>query len=81
LDQNISNLKRLKAIGFDAGNIDVELANGITILDNELNKYQIKHQFEIYNGNHINRIGVRIRDYMLPFFNNNLTNTLKPVVR
>lgn len=72
LDQNINNLKRLHAIGFDAGTKDAIIAASIKILDEELNKYKIKHAFEIYEGNHTNRIAERIEQKMLTFFSQNL---------
>ncbi|MDB5247798.1 MAG: esterase [Segetibacter sp.] len=72
LDQYIGNLKQLKAIAFDAGAQDAGIAATIKTLDKELNKYGIKHTFEIYEGNHINRVGERIKQKMLLFFSNNL---------
>lgn len=77
LDQYINNIKQLHAIAFDAGTYDTGIAASITTLDKELNKYGIKHTFEIYDGNHINRIGDRIRQKMLKFFSDNLLFTEK----
>jgi len=77
LDQYISNIKQLHAIAFDAGIYDTGIAASITTLDKELNKYGIKHTFEIYDGNHINRIGDRIGQKMLKFFSDNLLFTEK----
>jgi S-formylglutathione hydrolase len=73
LDQNIYNLKRLKAIAFDAGDKDAGIAATINTLDQELNKYGITHDFEIYEGNHINKIANRIEQKMLLFFSNHLS--------
>lgn len=73
LDQYITNLKLLKAIAFDAGTRDEGIAAAIKVLDAELNKYGVKHFFEIYEGNHTNRIAERIRKNMLPFFSKNLS--------
>ena len=72
LDQYIYNIRQLKAIGFDAGNRDAGIAESIRILDRELNKYHIPHSFEIYEGDHINRVSKRIEDKMLDFFEKNL---------
>lgn len=72
LDQYVFNLKKLKGIGFDAGTQDQPIASTIQTLDAELNKYGIKHFFEIYQGNHINRIAERIEKKMLSFFSDNL---------
>jgi S-formylglutathione hydrolase len=73
LDQYIANLKQLHAIAFDAGAQDAGIAASIKTLDKELTKYGIKHTFEIYEGNHINRVGERIEQKMLLFFSNNLS--------
>ena len=72
LDQYIYNIKQLKAIGFDAGDKDMNIAESIKTLDDELNKYGIQHSFEIYEGDHINRVAKRIEHKMLQFFSENL---------
>jgi S-formylglutathione hydrolase len=73
LDQYIFNIKKLTAIGFDAGTKDVSIAESIKKLDGELNKYGIKHSFEIYEGDHLNRVAERIEKKMLKFFADNLS--------
>lgn len=75
LDQYIANLKQLKGIAFDAGTRDQAIAASIKLLDEELNKYSIKHFFEIYDGDHINRVAQRIEEKMLKFFSDNLSFT------
>jgi S-formylglutathione hydrolase len=72
LDQYISNLKELKAIAFDAGTRDQGIAASIRTLDEELNKYKVKHLFEIYEGDHTSRVAERIESKMLQFFSDNL---------
>jgi enterochelin esterase-like enzyme len=73
LDQYIFNIRKLKAIGFDAGTKDAWIAESIKTLDNELNKYGIRHFFEIYEGDHINRVAERIQNKMVKFFSDNLS--------
>jgi S-formylglutathione hydrolase FrmB len=73
IDQYITNIKQLKAIAFDAGTRDQSIAASIKVLDEELNKYEIKHFFEIYEGDHINRVAERIETKMLRFFSDNLS--------
>jgi len=73
LDQYIFNIKKFHAIGFDAGTEDRGIAESIKVLDNELNKYGIPHSFEIYQGDHINRVAERIEKNMLKFFSENLS--------
>jgi S-formylglutathione hydrolase len=73
LDQYILNLKQLRGMGFDAGTHDEPIATGIRRLDSVLNSYNLKHDFEIYEGDHLNRIGERIVQKMLPFFTRHLS--------
>lgn len=73
LDQYIYNIKKLKSIGFDAGDKDRAIAESIKTLDEELSKYNIGHSFEIYEGDHINRIANRIEERMLQFFSKHLS--------
>ena len=72
LDQYIFNLRKIKAIAFDAGNKDESIAASIKELDKALDNYGIKHMYEEYQGDHINRIGERIGQKMLLFFSDNL---------
>jgi S-formylglutathione hydrolase len=76
IDQYITNIKQLKAVAFDAGTRDQSIAASIKTLDEELNKYGIRHFFEIYEGDHINRVAERIETKMLRFFSDNLSSTL-----
>ncbi|GAB3547095.1 alpha/beta hydrolase family protein [Spirosoma fluminis] len=73
LDQYIGNIKQLHALAFDAGNKDVSIAANNKVLDSVLNEYKIPHTYEEYEGDHINRIGERIEQKMLPFFTSNLS--------
>jgi len=68
IDQYITNLKRYKEIGMDAGDKDQSIAGTVRQLDDILNHYRIHHVFEIYDGNHINRIAERLETKVLPFF-------------
>jgi S-formylglutathione hydrolase len=72
VDQYVTNLKRLHAVAFDAGGSDEPIATTVRLFDGVLKKYDIPHTFEIYDGNHISRIGERIETKMLPFFSANL---------
>ena len=74
LDQNINNIKKLKAIAFDAGNQDRSIAASIKVLNQVLDKYGIKHIYEEYDGDHINRVAERIETKMLGFFSENLAS-------
>jgi len=71
IDQYIGNLRQLKAIGLDVGDKDA-VARGAQRLDEVLTSYGIAHQFEIYDGDHVNRIADRIEIKVVPFFSQNL---------
>jgi enterochelin esterase-like enzyme len=73
VDQYIANLKRLRAIAFDAGDQDRSIAASIRDLDQILADYSTPHIFEIYEGDHVNRVAERIRTKVLPFFSKNLS--------
>lgn len=72
VDQYLPNLKRLKAIAFDAGDKDTGIAETSKVFDQLLKDYDVPHFFEIYPGDHVNRIAERIEQKAIPFFRNNL---------
>lgn len=72
LDQYIGNLRSLRGIAFDAGDADRSIAAAVRLLDEALDKYGIAHDFEIYEGNHINRVAARIETKAMPFFSEKL---------
>lgn len=72
VDQYIPNLKKLKAIGMDAGLQDQGISASTKKLHELLDAYQIPHQYESYEGDHLNRIAERIQTKALPFFSENL---------
>lgn len=72
IDQYIYNLKKLKAIGMDAGLQDYGISGATKKLHELLESYTIPHQYESYEGDHLNRIAERIHYKMLPFFSEHL---------
>lgn len=68
LDQYITHLKRYKAIAFDAGDKDSSIARDSRTLDARLTAYGIAHDFEIYEGDHLNRVSERIVKKAVPLF-------------
>ena len=72
LDSLADTIRRLKAIGFDAGTQDKEIAADVRQLDSALTRNRIPHTFELYDGDHTNRVPARIENKVLPFFNRNL---------
>lgn len=73
IDQYIPNLKKLKAIAMDAGQQDQGISESTKKLHELLDKYNISHLYESYQGDHINRIAERIQTKTLPFFSENLS--------
>lgn len=72
IDQYIHNLKKLKAIGLDAGLQDYGISGPTERLHELLESYGIPHLYESYEGDHLNRIAERIRAKVLPFFSEHL---------
>jgi S-formylglutathione hydrolase len=71
IHQYVPSLKSLHAIAFDVGSQDF-LAASVHTLDEILAAYKIPHTYETYDGDHVNRIEVRLEKKVLPFFANNL---------
>jgi S-formylglutathione hydrolase len=73
IHQYIPALKRLKAIGMDAGTKDAGISAATKELDQVLTDYGIDHFYESYDGDHLNRIAERIQTKTMPFFSTNLS--------
>jgi len=69
VDENVWNLRRLRGIGFDSAKSDIppNIA-GANILHDELDTYGISHAFELYEGDHTNKVAARLEKVVLPFF-------------
>ena len=67
--QYIPSLRKYDAIAIDAGDKDLaDIAATVRTLDQILNDYGITHDFEIYDGDHVNRVAERLETKVLPFF-------------
>jgi enterochelin esterase-like enzyme len=66
--QYIPALKSYRALGLDSGDKDGMIAPASRQLHELLERYSIAHDFEIYDGDHLNRIEQRLTDKVLPFF-------------
>jgi enterochelin esterase-like enzyme len=73
MDQYVANWKQLHAIAFDAGMQDAGIAATVKTLDGKLKALGISHDFEIYQGDHVNRIAERMQNWVLPFFSKHLS--------
>ena len=60
-------LESFDAIGLDVGDMD-GLVRDDTMIHEELEKFGIDHQWEVYPGTHTDKIGQRFSEVVLPFF-------------
>jgi hypothetical protein len=77
VDQYVGNLRRYQAIAIDVGDQD-DLKVDTTKLHAVLDAYRVPHSFEIYSGNHYNRVPARLRDAVIPFFSRTLAFPTAP---
>lgn len=71
VDQYVGGLKRYAAIAMDVGDKDglkTDTAKLHAVLDN----YGIANAFELYEGDHTNRVAFRFQDHVVPFFSAHL---------
>jgi enterochelin esterase-like enzyme len=73
LDQHVDHLKQLHAIAADVGDADTLRAPN-EALDRLLTQYDIRHVFEVYEGDHVNHIAQRVEQKVLPFFSQQLAS-------
>jgi len=71
VDQYVGNLHRYRAIAIDVGDKD-SLKDDTQTLHEALDRYGIANSFQIYDGDHGNRITQRFQDDVLPFFSTHL---------
>jgi enterochelin esterase-like enzyme len=68
---HLTQLKSFKAIASDGGDKD-GLTKDATIMHEQLDLYGVTNSFEVYPGDHTNRIVERFKSKVLPFFAANL---------
>jgi enterochelin esterase-like enzyme len=71
LDQYVGQLRRYRAIAIDVGDQD-RLQADTSKLHDALDRYGIKHQFEIYPGTHTSKVADRFQNHVMRFFGQNL---------
>lgn len=67
LPQYLPALNALEAFAIDIGDADF-LLEGNRAFMAELDRFGVNYEFQLYEGDHGNRIGERIRTHVLPFF-------------
>ena len=75
LHQSLPAMRSYRAIALDAGHKDEPIASTVVRLNELLDGYDIAHDFEIYDGDHVNHIAERLEKKVLPFFGHNLQAT------
>jgi enterochelin esterase-like enzyme len=74
IPQYATNLKKYKAIKMDVGDSD-GLAGQNRQVDESLSAFGIAHAFEVYEGDHSNRVPHRFETSVMPFFSSMLSFT------
>ena len=70
--QHVAALKGYRALVIDSGDQDGFIAPTVVKMHEMLDEYGIGHGFEIYPGDHLNRIHERLVAKVLPFFGREL---------
>jgi S-formylglutathione hydrolase len=73
IDQYVANLRQLHGMAIDVGDRDDGITDRARDLDRLLTSYHIPHQFEVYEGDHLNHIADRIETKLIPFFSRQLS--------
>ena len=71
VDQYVPALKSMRAIALDIGNQDPFVGTN-TQLAESLTRLDVAHTFEVYDGDHGNRIRERFESQALRFFSQHL---------
>ncbi|MDR0311172.1 MAG: esterase [Acidobacteriota bacterium] len=69
--QYLPSMRALKAIQLEVGDKD-SLIRDDTWMHEELNKFGIRHEWKVFDGDHGNRVAPRFRSELLPFFGRHL---------
>ena len=71
VDQYVTGLRTYRAIAIDVGDQD-----GLRVdtgkLSDDLDKYGIANNFELYQGTHTSKVADRFQNHVMPFFSQNL---------
>ena len=71
VDQYVASLRRYRAIAIDVGDQDGTRVDAGKLHD-ALDRYGIAHGFEIYPGNHTNKVADRFQNHGMRFFSQKL---------
>ena len=76
LPQYLRSLTTLDGFAMDIGDKDF-LLEGNRIWREELDRFGVDYDFELYEGDHTNRVGERFADHVLPFFARHLDGEVR----
>ena len=81
--KNQKALRCLKAVGLDVGLHDefTHITLGTRLFSDSLSYYEIPHAFELYDGDHRDRIRERVTTRVLPFFSRELVSSASGATR
>jgi enterochelin esterase-like enzyme len=68
LPQYLGALRSFEAVAMDVGDKDTLVGSDVMALHAEMERYGFRHQWEVYDGDHGNRLAIRFKDKVLPFF-------------
>ena len=71
LPSHVGALRKMTAVTMDVGEQDGLIGANRT-LSETMTRYGVEHSFETYEGDHVNRIGQRFEENVLPFFRRHL---------
>lgn len=71
LPQHLSALKAYEAVHVEVGDKDFLLKDD-TAMHEALDRYGVTHSWEVFDGDHGNRVNPRFRSHLLPFFGQHL---------
>ena len=72
LPQYLAALKSYKGIAIDIGDKDF-LIDSVQEFHGELQRFGVAHEWQLYEGDHINRIAPQFSNKVLPFFAKHLS--------
>lgn len=70
-DQHAGDLRRYRAIGLDVGDRD-GLKDGAEQLHAAMDRYGIRHRYQVYSGDHTSGVATQMQTVVIPFFSDAL---------
>ena len=76
VDQHLGVLRGMRGLALDAGDKDGFITGSTRSLHELLDQHKVPHFSEIYQGDHLSGIAVRIETKVMPFFSERLVTIL-----